>query len=233
MDNEEPEEIKERAGVLASRFFGCVAGLHQAYVERLEAASGTVPASLWMNLCLEPLYYGLSFFGESARKRYTPSQHELFVAELDKTTRWLFVTILLQALQPPAVGFAPAHPREPYRVVERAPGQVVLEERGLTKQDEEALATFTRFRDIRQRQFQQRVSRRFATFRARSALLLADWLESKSQRPSIDVRLDTGWLLAALKLGLTEDAHRWPEAMLREFAEEVVSDAYKISAQLL
>jgi hypothetical protein len=192
-----------------------------------------VPTSLWLNLCLEPLYFGLSFFSERARRRYTPSQYELFVVELDKTTRWLFVTILLQAVQPQATGFAPTRPREPYRMVERAPGRVVLEERGLTKDEEEALATFTRFRDIRQSEFQQRISRRFATFRARSAALLAGRLESKSQRPPIDVRLDTAWLLAALKQSLAADAHRWPQALLREFAEGVVSDAYEMSAQLL
>jgi hypothetical protein len=155
---------------------------------------------VWLNLCLEPLFYGLSVFGDYARQHYTESEREVFVAELERNVRWFFINIVFE---PRAVGFGPAPLPETVRLVERTPGQVAIEERKLTKEQEKALAIFSARREVRQQQFEQRIARRFDRCRARLYLGLAGWLEwpKSSQRPPLEIQLDTNWLLAALKQG--------------------------------
>lgn len=228
--NSDSHDARERADQIASEFFGCVAGCYDTCVEQLQSATGSVPTSVRLTLCLEPLYYGLSFFGESSRERYTDLEREQFVAELDKTIRWFFITIMFQ---PKAVGFAPPSTPESLRIVQRSATEVVTEERGLTKEQEEAIRTFSHWREIRERQFQQRLARRFDRFRARLYLTLAHCLDWQRQQPPIDIELDTGWLLAALKLGLAQDEYRCPESLLRDFAEHVVAEAYRIRAECI
>jgi hypothetical protein len=227
--NGEQNDVKARASRIAHEFFGCVAGCHQATVERLQDASGVVPNSVGLNLFLEPLYYGLSFFGECARKRYTESEQELFTAELDKTTRWLVATIVFE---PRAVGFAPPSVPESVRVVESAPGQFVLEERVLTKDHEKALTSFSHWREVRQQQFQWRLAHRFNRFRARLLIGLANVLQWRLGR-QIDPELDVFWLVKALKVGIADDEYRCSESVLRVFAEGVVNEAYRIRSELL
>ncbi len=220
----EPHDLKERASTVASQFFGCVAGCHEACISQLRAASYAVPYSLWLNLCLEPLFYGLSVFGECARQRYAELEREVFVAELDRTVRWFFINIVFE---PRAVGFGTAPHPETFRLVERTPGQGAIEERQLTKEQEKALAIFSARREVRRQQFEQRLARRFDRFRARLYLRLAAWLEwpESRRRPQIEIQLDTDWLLAALKQGWGEEGEQYhcPESFLvREFAERIV-----------
>jgi hypothetical protein len=235
MFSEPPHDLKERASTAASTLFGCVAGCHEACVSQLQADSFAVPYSVWLNLCLEPLFYGLSVFGEYARQRYAESERDVFVAELERTVRWFFINIVFT---PRAVGFVPTALPESFRLVERAPGQVVIEERQLTKEQEKALAIFSARRDVRQQQFEQRLAHHFDRFRARLYLGLAGWLEwpKSRQRPPLEIQLDTNWLLAALKQGWGEEEvqYQCPESFLvRDFAEHIVVDTHRIRAELL
>ena len=90
----EPHDVEKQASAIAHEFFWCVAGRHQACIEQLQNTSGAVPDAVWWSLCFEPLVFGLSFFGEYARKRYATPEQELFVAELETATRWLLATTL-------------------------------------------------------------------------------------------------------------------------------------------
>ena len=230
-----PRDLKEQASTVASEFFGCVAGCHEACISQLKAASFAVPYPVWLNLCLEPLFYGLSVFGEYARQRYTESEREVFVAELERTVRWFFINIVFE---PRAAGFGPAPLSETFRLVERTPGQVAIEERKLTKEQEEALGIFTARREVRQQQFEQRLGHRFDRLRARLYLRLAGWLEwpESRKRPPLEIQLDTNWLLAALKQGWEEEGvhYRCPDSSLvHEFAERIVIETYRVSAELL
>ena len=86
--------METQASAIAHEYFWCVAGRHQACIEQLQESFGTVPYELWLNLCFESIVFGLSFFGEYARKHYTASERELFVSELDTAMRWLLATTL-------------------------------------------------------------------------------------------------------------------------------------------
>jgi hypothetical protein len=229
-----PDDLKERASTIGSEFFGCVAGSHEACISQLKAASWAIPYAVWLNLCLEPLFYGLSVFGEFARQRYGESERETFVAELDRTIRWLFINVVFE---PIAAGFGPYPPSETFRLVERAAGQVAIDERKLTKEQENALAVFSARREVRQRQFELRLARRFDRFRARLHLGLArclEWSESRHRLPP-KMQLDADWLLAAMKQGWREEGLQYscPESpQVREFAERIVIETHRIRAEL-
>ena len=145
MDSE-PHDVEKQASAIAHAFFWSVAGRHQAGVEQLQDISGAVPNEVWLTLCFEPLLFGLSFFGEYARKRYTAPEQELFMAELETATRWLLATTVFQ---PDDVGFAPSQMPQSVRIGQPARSRWVL-----TKGQERALAPFSRWCEARQRQFQ-------------------------------------------------------------------------------
>src|SRR6266478_2009918 len=104
MDSE-PHDVEKQASAIAHEFFWCVAGRHQACVEQLQDTSGEVPNAVWLSLCFEPLLFGLGFFGEYARKRYSTLEQELFRVEFSTAIRWLLATIIFE---PAEVGFAPS-----------------------------------------------------------------------------------------------------------------------------
>jgi hypothetical protein len=190
MDSE-PHDVEKQASAIAQAFFWSVAGRHQACVEQLQRISDAVPNEVWLTLCFEPLVFGLSFFGHYARKRYTALEHVLFTAELETATRWLLATVIFE---PKDVGFASSqipsaqtpHPARSRWV--------------LTKGHERVLAPFSRWYEVRERQF----------------------------RGHPNLRSDSGRLLQELKKDLARDAYRCPESVLRIFTEGVVSEAYRI-----
>ena len=104
MDSE-THDVEKQASAIAHAFFWSVAGRHQACVEQLQGISDAVPNEVWLTLCFEPLLFGLSFFGNYARKRYTALEQALFMAELETATRWLLATVIFD---PKDVGFAPS-----------------------------------------------------------------------------------------------------------------------------
>ena len=145
MDSE-PHDVEKQASAIAHAFFWSVAGRHQACVEQLQDTSGAVPNEVWLTLCFEPLLFGLSFFGEYARKHYTPLEQELFMAELETATRWLLSTTIFE---PKDVGFAPSQIPPSVQIPQPARSRWAL-----TKGHERALAPFSRWCEARQRQFQ-------------------------------------------------------------------------------
>ena len=145
MDSE-PHNVEKEASAIAPAFFWSVAGRHQACVEQLQDISGAVPNAVWLSLCFEPLLFGLSFFAEYARKRYTALEQELFLAELETATRWLLATILFE---PKDVGFAPSQTPQSVQIPPPARSGWVL-----TKGHERALVPFSRWCEVRQQQFQ-------------------------------------------------------------------------------
>ena len=138
-------EVEKEASAIAQAFFWSIAGRHQACVEQLQGISGAIPNEVWLSLCFEPFLFGLSFFGEHARKHYPPLEQELFMAELATAIRWLLATILFD---PKDVGFAPSQMPQSVRI--RQPRS----RWSLTKGHERALAPFSRWCEARQRQFQ-------------------------------------------------------------------------------
>jgi hypothetical protein len=141
----EPHNVEKQASAIAHAFFWSVAGRHQACVEQLQDISGAAPNEVWLSLCFEPFLFGLSFFGEYARRRYSPPEQELFMSELATRIRWLLATILFE---PNDAGFAPSQMPQSVRI-----GQ--LRSRwSLTKGQERALAPFSRWCEAHQRQFQ-------------------------------------------------------------------------------
>jgi hypothetical protein len=215
MDNE-PHAVEKHASAIAHEYFWCVAGRHQACVEQLQDTSDRVPNSVWRSLCFEPLLFGLSFFGEYARKQYTALEQELFVAELETATRWLIATTLFEpndidlpsSQMPPSVQFG-----------QPAPTRWIL-----TKGHERALAPFSRWCEVRERQFH----RRFNEFRAKLSTMFGRQLQKQTEPQS-----ESGRLFEELKLDLARDGYRCPETVLRVFAQGVVSDAYRIRANAI
>jgi hypothetical protein len=219
MDSE-PHDVEKQASAIAHAFFWSVAGRHQAGVEQLQDISGAVPNEVWLTLCFEPLLFGLSFFGEYARKRYTAPEQELFMAELETATRWLLATTVFQ---PDDVGFAPSQMPQSVRIGQPARSRWVL-----TKGQERALAPFSRWCEARQRQFH----RRFDRFWVKLFVLLTNvfgWrFQGQTNPPS-----DSGRLFEELRMDLTRDGYRCPEAVLRVFAQGVVSEAYRIRGEAI
>ena len=196
MDSE-PHDVEKQASAIAHAFFWSVAGRHQAGVEQLQDISGAVPNEVWLTLCFEPLLFGLSFFGEYARKRYTAPEQELFMAELETATRWLLATTIFE---PKDVGFATSQIAPPLRIGQPAQSRWVL-----TKGHERALAPFSRWCEVRQRQFQRQPN----------------------------AHSDSRSLFEELKRDLAIDGYRCPESVLRVFAQGVVSEAYRIRANAI
>lgn len=200
MDSE-THDAEKQASAIAHAFFWSVAGRHQACVEQLQGISDAVPNEVWLTLCFEPLLFGLSFFGNYARKRYTALEQALFMAELQTATRWLLATVIFD---PTDVGFGPSQiPSSQIPPVQIPSTQIPQPARSrwvLTKGHERALAPFSRWCEVRQRQFQ-----------AQS-----------------DPQSDSERLLKELKKDLARDAYHCPESFLRVFAEGVVSEAYRI-----
>ena len=206
MDSE-LHHAEKQASAIAHEYFWCVAGRHQACVERLRETSGAVPHPVWLSLCFEPLLFGLDFFGEYARKHYTAPEQELFVAELETATHWLVSTTLFE---PKDVSFSPSQTQPS---VQPARSRWVL-----TKGHERALAPFRRWCEVRQRQFHRRLDRK-----------LFGWHFQKQTNPSED----SSKLFEDLKTDLERDGHHCPETMLRVFARGVVSEAYRIRSGVL
>ncbi len=144
----ELHHAEKQASAIAHEYFWCVAGRHQACVERLRETSGAVPHPVWLSLCFEPLLFGLDFFGEYARKHYPAPEQELFVAELETAILWLVSTTLFE---PNDVNFPPSQTPPS---VQPARSRWVL-----TKGHERALAPFRRWCEVRQRQFHRRLDR--------------------------------------------------------------------------
>jgi len=195
--NGEPHDVEKQASAVAQAFFWSVAGRHQACVEQLRDISDAVPNEVWLILCFEPLLFGLSFFGQFARSRYTALEQELFMAELETATRWLLATTIFE---PKDVGFAPSQIAPSVRIGQPARSRWVL-----TKGHERALAPFSRWCEVRKRQFQRQPN----------------------------AQSDSGSLFEELKRGLAIDGYRCPESVLRVFAQGVVSEAYRIRADAI
>jgi hypothetical protein len=198
----EPNDVEKQASALAHEFFWCVAGRHQACVEQLQDTSGAVPDAVWWSLCFEPLLFGLNVFGEYAREHYPAPEQELFVAELETAIRWLLATTLFQ---PDDIGFPPSQMPPSIRIGQPARSRWVL-----TKGHERALAPFSRWCEVRQRQFH----RRFDGFRAK---LLAKVFGAHFQKRTKH-QSDSGVLFEELKTDLARDGYRCPETVLRVFA---------------
>jgi hypothetical protein len=214
MDSE-PHDVEKQASAIAHEFFWCVAGRHQACTEQLQNTSGAVPDAVWWSLCFEPLLFGLSFFGEYARKHYTAPEQELFVAELEIATRWLLATTLFA---PDDVGFPPSQVPPSGQP---APSRWVL-----SQGHEQALAPFSRWCEARQGHFHW-----FGRFRV-TLLRLAKmfgWTFQEQAKP----QSDSGRLFEELKTDLAGDGYRCPETVLRVFAQGVVSEAYRIRSGFL
>ena len=190
MDSE-PHDVEKQASAIAQAFFWSVAGRHLACVERLQSISGAVPNEVWLTLCFESLVFGLSFFGHYARKRYTALEHALFTAELDTATRWLLATVIFE---PKDVGFAPA--QIPSAQIPHPARSLWV----LTKGHERVLAPFSRWHEVRERQFHGHPN----------------------------PQSDSARLLQELKKDLARDAYHCPESVLRVFTEGVVSEAHRI-----
>jgi hypothetical protein len=191
MDSE-PHDVEKQASAIAHAFFWSVAGRHQACVEQLQDTSGAVPNEVWLSLCFEPLLFGLSFFAEYAQKCYTALEQELFMAELETATRWLLATTIFD---PKDVGFVPSQIPLSARIPQPARSRWVL-----TKGHERALVPFSRWCEVRQRQFQRQPN----------------------------PQSDSGSLFEELKKDLARDAYHCPESLLRVFAQGVVSEACRI-----
>jgi hypothetical protein len=189
--NNQTHDVEKQATAVAHAFFWSVAGRHQACVEQLERISDVVPNQIWLTLCFEPLLFGLSFFGSYARERYTALEQALFIARFETATRWLVATIIFD---PKDLAFAPSQIPS-VQIAQPARRRYVL-----TKGHERALAPFSRWCEVRQRQFQG---------------------QSNPQS-------DSGRLLRELKTGLAKDAYHCPESVLRVFAQGVVSEACRI-----
>ena len=213
MDSE-PHDVEKQASAIAHEFFWCIAGRHQACTEQLQNTSGAVPDAVWWSLCFEPLLFGLSFFGEYARKHYTAPEQELFVAELETATRWLLATTLFA---PDDVGLPPSQMPPS--------GQPARSRWVLTKGQERALAPFSRWCEIRQRQFH----RRFHRFRVKLLAKVFGWHFRKETKP----QTDSDWLFEELKTDLARDGYGCPETSLRVFAKGVVSEACRIRSGFL
>jgi hypothetical protein len=201
MDSE-LHHAEKQASAIAHEYFWCVAGRHQACVERLQEISGAVPYQVWLSLCFEPLLFGLEFFGEYARKHYTAQEQELFVAELETATRWLISTTLFE---PNDVNFPPS---QTLPSVQPAPNPWVL-----TKGHERALAPFRRWCEVRQRQFRRRLDRK---------------VFGRHFKKQTNPHSDSSRLFEELKTDLARDGYGCPETVLRVFARGVVSEAYRI-----
>ena len=211
MDSE-PHDVEKQASAIAHEFFWCAAGRHQACVEQLQDASGAVPDAVWWSLCFEPLLFGFSFFGEYARGQYPAPEQELFVAELETATRWLLATTLFA---PDDVGFFPSQVPPSVRIGQPARSRWIL-----TEGIERALAPFSRWCEVRERQFQ----RRFDEFRAKLLAKVFGWHFQNHTKP----QSESGRLFEELKRDLARDGYRCPETVLRVFAQGVVSEAYRI-----
>ena len=200
MDSE-THDVEKQASAIAHAFFWSVAGRHQACVEQLQGISDAVPNEVWLTLCFEPLLFGLSFFGSYARKRYTALEQALFVAELETATRWLLATVIFD---PKDAGFVPSQiPSSQIPPVQIPSTQIPEPARSrwvLTKGHERALAPFSRWCELRLRQF----------------------------RGQSNPQSDSERLVQELKKDLARDAYHCPESVLRVFAEGVVSEAYRI-----
>jgi hypothetical protein len=189
--NNQAHDVEKQATAIAHAFFWSVAGRHQACVEQLERISDVVPNQVWLTLCFEPLLFGLSFFGSYARERYTALEQALFIARFETATRWLVATILFD---PKDLAFAPSQIPS-VQIAQPARRRYVL-----TKGHERALAPFSRWCEVRQRQFQGQ----------------------------LNPQSDSGRLLRELKTDLAKDAYHCPESVLRVFAQGVVSEACRI-----
>lgn len=142
--NNQAHDVEKQATAMAHAFFWSVAGRHQACVERLQSHSGPVSNDVWLTLCFEPLFFGLSFFGNYSRKRYKALEQALFIAKFETATRWLVATILFD---PKDVDFAPS------QIPSLQIPQPARKPYVLTKGHERALAPFSRWCETRQRQF--------------------------------------------------------------------------------
>ena len=213
MDSE-PQDVEKQASAIAHEFFWCVAGRHQACVEQLQNTSAAVPDAVWWSLCFEPLLFGLTFFGEYARKHYTALEQELFVAELETAIRWLIAATLFE---PNDIGLPSSQIPPSARIGQPARSRWVL-----TNGHERALAPFSRWCELRQRQFH----RRFDGFRAKLLAKVFGWHFQKQTKP----QSESGRLFEELKTDLARDGYRCPETVLRVFAQGVVSEAYRIRA---
>jgi hypothetical protein len=189
--NNQVHDVEKQAAAIAHAFFWSVAGRHQACIEQLERISDVVPNQVWLTLCFEPLLFGLSFFGCYARERYTALEQALFIARFETATRWLVATIIFD---PKDLAFAPSQISS-VQIAQPARRRYVL-----TKGHERALAPFSRWCEVRQRQFQGH----------------------SNPQP------DSGRLLRELKTDLAKDAYHCPESVLRVFAQGVVSEACRI-----
>jgi hypothetical protein len=216
MDSE-PHAVEKQASAIAHEYFWCVAGRHQACVEQLQDSSDTVPDPVWWSLCFEPLLFGLNFFGEYARKQYTAPEQELFVAELETATRWLLATTLFE---PNDIGLPSSQVPPSVRIGQSARSRWIL-----TKGHERALAPFSRWCELRERQFH----RRFDEFRAKLLPKVFGWHFQKQTEP----QSESGRLFEELKMDLARDGYRCPETVLRVFAQGVVSEAYRIRAHAI
>ena len=149
MDNE-LHDLEKQASAIAHEFFWCVAGRHQACIEQLQNTPSAVPDAVWWSLCFAPLLFGLSFFGEYARKRYPAQERELFVAELETATRWLLATTL----------FAPHDVGSPQSQMPPSArnGEPPQSRWALTQGYERALAPFTRWCKARHGHFQEQTN---------------------------------------------------------------------------
>jgi hypothetical protein len=143
----EPHDVQKQASTIAHEFFWCSAGRHQACVEELQNTSGAVPDCMWWSLCFEPLVFGLSFFSECVRQRYTAPERGLFIGELETAVRWLLATTL----------FAPCDAGSPVSQMPPSArtGQSLGSRWDLSPGHERALGPFSRFREERHGRFQQ------------------------------------------------------------------------------
>ncbi len=206
MDSELHHAENQARGI-AYEYFWCVAGRHQACVERLQETSGTVPYQVWLSLCFEPLLFGLEFFGEYAGKHCTAPEQELFVAELETATRWLISTTLFE---PNDVRFPTSDPQPS--------AQPAAKRWVLTEGHERALAPFRRWCEARERQFQRRLDRK----------IFGRHFEKQTNPHS-----DSSRLFEDLKTHLARDGYHCPETVLYVFAKGVVSEAYRIRSGVL
>jgi hypothetical protein len=216
MDSE-PHDVEKQASAIAHEFFWCVAGRHQACIEQLQDTSGAIPYAVWLSLCFEPLLFGLSFFGKYARKQYTAPEQELFVAELETATRWLIATTLFE---PNDIDLPSSQMPPSVRIGQPARSRWIL-----TEGHERALAPFSRWCEVRKRQFH----RRFDEFRAK---LLGKVFGRQLQKQT-EPQSESGRLFEELKMDLARDGYRCPETVLRVFAQGVVSEAYRIRSEVL
>jgi hypothetical protein len=189
--NNQAHDVEKQATAMAHAFFWSVAGRHEACVEQLQSISGPVSNQAWLTLCFEPLLFGLSFFGNYARKRYTALEQALFTAKFDIATRWLIASVLFD---PREISFVPSQV-PPLQIPQPAQKLYVL-----TKGHERTLAPFSRWCEIRQRQFQGQPN----------------------------PQSDSARLLRELQKDLARDAYHCPESDLRLFVEGVVSEACRI-----